>query len=252
MSVRIAVCEDCARDAEVLRGQMERYCREYGLPPFAVDVFSTGSAFSERCVPGVYDLVFMDIYLEHEDGMRVVRELRRLDQDCPIVFFTRSADHMLEAFEVNAAHYLTKPLAYPKLAQALDRCLRLCEKRSKFILLRTERALRRVLLSEIVFAEVFGNISVVHLKREDIHVRMTLKDLEREIEQAGGGAGFLRCHRSVLVNMDHITALRDSVFLMDTGLPVPISKYSRKQVIRAYEAFALQTMRDTHAVGAGI
>ena len=252
MGIRIAVCEDCPKDAELLRGQMNRYCRENGLPPFEVDIFSNGLMFSENWVPGTHDLIFMDIYLEHEDGMRVVRELRRLDQDCPVVFFTRSADHTLEAFEVNAAHYLTKPLSYEKLVQALDRCLRLHEKQSKFILLHTEKALRRVLLSEIISIEVFGNISVVHLKKEDIHTRTTLKDLEQKIDEAGGSAGFLRCHRSVLVNMNHITALCGSVFLVDTGLPVPISKYSRKQVIRTYETFALQNMRDSHAIGAGV
>ncbi|MCB6364870.1 LytTR family DNA-binding domain-containing protein [Intestinibacillus massiliensis] len=252
MSIKIAVCEDCPKDAEFLRGQMDRYCQDNSLPPFEVDIFSTGLTFSEHCVPGTYDLIFMDIYLEQEDGMQVIQELRRLDQDCPVVFFTRSADHMLEAFEVNATHYLTKPLAYPKLAQALDRCLRLHKKQSKFILLHTEKTLRRVLLREIIFVEVFGNISVVHLKKEDIHTRTTLKDMEREIEKAGGSAEFLRCHRSVLVNMNHITALHGSVFLMDTGLPVPISKYSRKQVVRAYELFALQNMRESHAVGAEV
>ena len=246
MSIRIAICEDCAKDAELLCGQINRYCGENNLPPFEIDLFPTGLLFSEHCVPGTYDLIFMDIYLQNEDGMRVIRELRQLDADCPVVFFTRSADHMLEAFEVNAARYLTKPLAYPKLVQALDRCLRLHEKQSRFILLHTEKALRKVLLHEIIFAEVFGNISVVHLKKEEIRTRITLKDLEQAIETAGGGTQFLRCHRSVLVNMHHITALRDSFFLMDTGLPVPISKYSRKQVVKTYEQFALAHMRDAH------
>ena len=252
MSIRVAVCEDCQKDAALLCGQMDRYCRENGLPPFQADVFPTGLAFAERCVPGSCDLIFMDIYLEQEDGMQVIRELRRLDRDCPVVFFTRSTDHAIEAFEVNAAYYLTKPLSYEQLARALDRCLRLHERRSKFLLLRTEKTLRKVFLSEIVFVEVFQNISVVHLKGEDIHIRTPLKELEQELEKAGGSAEFLRCHRSALVNMHHITALRDSVFLMDTGLPAPISKYSRKQVLRAYEAFALQNMRDGHAMGAGV
>lgn len=249
MGIRVAVCEDCAKDAELLRGQIGRYCREKHLPPFQVDIFPTAGAFSQCCVPGTYDLVFMDIYLQHEDGMQVIRELRQLDQECPVVFFTRSTDHMLDAFEVNATHYLTKPLSYEKLAQALDRCLRLRDKRAAFILLRTEKALRRVLLSEIVYIEVFKNTSVVHLSGEELHTRTTLKELELEIEAAGGGGAFTHCHRSVLVNMEHITALRDSVFLLDTGLPVPISKYCRRQVMQAYEAFALQNMRDSHAVG---
>ena len=251
MDMRIAVCDDCRKDAELLCGQLERYCRENGLAPFAVEVFDSGLTFSERCAPGRFDLVFMDIYLKNSDGMRVVRELRKLDPDCLVVFFTRSADHAVEAFEVNAAHYLTKPLAYEKLALAVDRCRKLREKQGRFLLLRTDKALRKVLLQEVVFAEVFDNISVVHLERESVQARIPLKDLETEIGQAGGEGDFLRCHRSALVNMNRIIALRGDFFLMDTGMPVPISKYNRKRIVRAYEDFALGKMRDSRAVGAG-
>lgn len=248
MKIKIAVCEDCQKDAGLLCRQISRYCRERSLPPYEVDVYKNGDALSEHWIPGAYDLVFMDIYLEHEDGMQVVRELRRLDRQCPIIFFTRSTDHAVEAFEVNAAHYLTKPLVYDKLVQALDRCRKHYEKQATFILLHSEKTVRKVRLAEIVFIEVFDNTSVIHLDSENLPARTPLKTLEEDIRQADTDGDFLRCHRSYLVNMNWIMALRKDFFLMDTGIPVPISKYSRKQIIKAYEDFALRKMRDAHAV----
>lgn len=245
MKSKIAVCEDCREDARVLCEQLLRYCSENSLPPYETDVFTDGSAFSSHFIPGKYDLIFMDIYLEKEDGMKLVRNLRRLDKECPIIFFTRSAGHAVEAFEVNAAHYLTKPLDYHQLAEALNRCQKLNARRSKFILLPAAGTIRKILISEIVFIEVFNNTSVIHLESENIPVRIPLKTLEENIRQAGSQSDFLRCHRSYLVNMNWIMALRNDFFLMDTGIPVPISRYSHRQVVRTYEDFALRNMKDS-------
>lgn len=248
MNIKIAVCEDCPKDAELLCEQISRYCCENGLPPYEVDIYADSFLFTRHYIPGSYDVIFMDIYLEHEDGMQMVRDLRKFDKECPIVFFTRSTDHAVEAFEVNAAHYLTKPLVYDKLVEALERCQKLHEKQSKFILLSTDKAVRKVRIAEIVFVEVFDNISVVHLTGENIPVRIPLKNLEENIKLADEHSAFLRCHRSYLVNMNWIMALRNDFFLMETGITVPISKYLKKQVIRAYEDFALKRIRDTPAL----
>jgi len=248
MNIKVAVCEDCKKDAGILCEQISRYCCENGFPPYQVDIYENGLDFFKDFVPERYDLIFIDIYLENEDGMQIARDLRKRDRECPIVFFTRSTDHAVEAFEVSAAHYLTKPLVYEKLVDALNRCQKLLEKQSKFILLSTEKTLRKIRIAEIIFIEVFDNTSVIHLDGENIPVRIPLKSLEEMIRQAGGYSDFLRCHRSYLINMSWIMALRSDFFLTDTGIPIPISKYTKKQVVRAYEDYALKRIRDTAAL----
>lgn len=249
---KIAVCEDCQKDAERLCEQLSRYCLEQGIPSYQINVYESGQAFLEHYVPGNYHLIFMDIYLENEDGMQVIRNLRKQDKDCPVVFFTRSTDHALEAYDVNAVHYLTKPLVYNKLVQALERCQKLHEKQARFILLHTEKTIRKVLLNEIIFVEVFNNTSVIHLGDETVSSRIPLKNLEEEICRAGGCSDFLRCHRSYLVNMNWVMAMQSNFFLMDTGTLIPISKYNRKQVIQLYEEFALRKMQDTAKTQEGV
>ncbi|MFR2848226.1 MAG: LytR/AlgR family response regulator transcription factor [Hungatella hathewayi] len=177
-------------------------------------------------------MVFMDIYLEQEDGMQVIRELRKTDKDCPVVFFTRSTDHAVEAFEVNAVHYLTKPLVYEKLADALSRCEKLHEKQAAFLLLPTEKKLRKVRLAEILYIEVFDNTCVIHLDGETIPVRIPLKNLETKIREVDAHSDFLRCHRSYLVNMNWIMALRNDYFLLDTGHRFPSPNISASRWFR--------------------
>lgn len=247
MNVKIAVCEDCQKDAELLCRQLSRYCRERTLPLYQVDVYESGHVFSEQYDPA-YSLIFMDIYLEHEDGMQVVRNLQKAGLTCPVIFFTRSTDHAIEAFNVNALHYLTKPLIYSKLVQALDRWREFCHKQAGFFLLHTEKDIRKILLHDIVFIEVFNNTSVVHLTNEAISSRVPLKDLEDTIRQADAHPDFLRCHRSYLINMNRITAYKNPFFVLDTGALIPVSKYRRGEVLRIYEDFALHKIKNIPAL----
>ena len=110
--------------------------------------------------------------------------------------------------------------------------------------------MQKIRVAEIVYIEVFNNISVVHLKRETVSSRISLKNLLMELTKTEADAEFLRCHRSYMVNMNWIRALKSDFFLMDTGIPVPISKYMKKQVICAYEEFALKQIRDTQTIPA--
>ncbi len=244
----IAICDDEKEFIREITNLLRRYEKESGKK-FRITEFCDGSDLLKGYQPDT-DLIFMDIYLEQDDGMRLAQNFRKADKECPIVFFTRSTDHAVEAFKVNAAHYLTKPLAYENLAEALDRCLRLHERQSKFILLPTEKAVQKIRVAEIVYIEVFNNISVVHLKRETVSSRISLKNLLMELTKTEADAEFLRCHRSYMVNMNWIRALKSDFFLMDTGIPVPISKYMKKQVICAYEEFALKQIRDTQTIPA--
>ena len=86
---------------------------------------------------------------------------------------------------------------------------------------------------------------MIHLDGETIPVRIPLKNLETKIREVDAHSDFLRCHRSYLVNMNWIMALRNDYFLLDTGASVPISKYIHKQVVQTYENFAIKKIRDT-------
>lgn len=70
----------------------------------------------------------------------------------------------------------------------------------------------------------------IHTLRQTVVTRRGLDDLEAVINSGD----FLRCHRSFLVNMNHIQGMEDSDFRMSDGALVPISAANRVSLRSAF------------------
>ena len=80
---------------------------------------------------GECDVVLLDIRMPGRDGLQLAAELNRRDPVPAVVFVTAHADHALEAFDLHAVDYLTKPVRRERLQAALQRAaLRLAQQRA--------------------------------------------------------------------------------------------------------------------------
>ena len=86
------------------------------------------SAFAAR---SPINIVFLDIYMDDANGIDTAHILRRFNTTCALVFITSSPDFALDAFEVNACHYLIKPPTEDKLLTALQRAQRVQSRASR-------------------------------------------------------------------------------------------------------------------------
>lgn len=104
--MRIAVCEDDQREREQLLDALRAWD-----PTRSAEIFADGASFLEaaRMAPP-FDIVFLDIYLPGENGMDVAGALREISPETGIVFVTTSREHAVEAFSIQALHYLVKPV----------------------------------------------------------------------------------------------------------------------------------------------
>ena len=112
--MRIAICDDEINEANNIRfALMDAESR------LEIDIFESGYAFLDSIKGGSqYDLVFMEIFLGNENGMDIVRAMQAISPDTQVIFSTISADHAVEAFEVNAIGYLVKPFNEADIVKA--------------------------------------------------------------------------------------------------------------------------------------
>lgn len=178
---RIAICDDEAAELDKTERMLSRYGGSHPKIDFVVDRFESVDELLYLAGEKGYmpDLLLMDIYMPEKLGTEAARELRCMGNESRIIFLTISKEHALDAFGVNAAQYLVKPVEESVLFSVLDRFLKeVEEERRKFILLRVNGRIQRISLNDIVYCEAQGKIQSLCLSDGTVHkLRMTITEI---------------------------------------------------------------------------
>jgi two-component system LytT family response regulator len=157
-------------------------------------------------------LVFLDVQMPECGGFDVL-ELLGTDLPQIVIFVTAYDEYALRAFEVGALDYLLKPFHDARFHQALHRAKdKLAhyslEQPTKRLVVRSPGQLLFLNVADIDWVEAASYYACLHVGRDTHIVRRTLSELESDL-----GEGFIRIHRSIIVNVDRIQALE----LQDAG-----------------------------------
>ena len=109
--MHIAVLEDDKNElAELLLALKE------GWDPIgAVGCYDSSEQLLLNSTVNDFDIAFLDIYMNDESGIDIAQKLLEISPNTEIVFTTASLDHAIKAFELNALHYLIKPVMQRRL-----------------------------------------------------------------------------------------------------------------------------------------
>ena len=201
--LRIALCDDersCREEAERL---LANYMQEKNLA-YSADLFESSSELLDAVERGVvHDVYLLDIFLPGVTGMSLATELRSRGIQSPVIFLTSSADHALEAFGVNAVHYLLKPCSQGQFFFGMEKAIgNLASHRSNTVVLKVENEARAVAVSRILYCESEDKYQRIYLEGgKRLLVRITAGELFRLLEEHGR---FYRCGRAHIVNLEHL------------------------------------------------
>ena len=226
--IKFAICDDEPLMAQELAGHLADYMKENRITAYSVSSFPNGRALLDAVER--FDVIFLDIQMEHPDGMETAKLLRRRGDHSLLVFVTVLKELVFDAFQVEAYDYLLKPLDSARFHQTMDRVLRSLEQRaSEDIVIQRGTGCEVVLLSDIVYCEVLGR--KIYLHKSDGTVSDyydKLEDLERRVD-----GRFFKCHRSYLVNLDYVRGCQDGQVLLFQGERIPASRLRERELTQA-------------------
>lgn len=234
-----ALCDDETHALHTLQSLVLSFCRERALKA-EIDCFSCGEDFlaSER----QYDIVFMDIYLTGISGMETIERFSN-SEHCQIVFTTTSREHAIEAFGLDAAHYLVKPLTAESVADAMERCLRrLGQGLEKSLAVRTGQGTISVPMEQITFIEVFDKLCIVHTDKNDFQTYTSLDALFEQLDDK-----FLRAQRSYVINMSFVESFLFDRVILRNGTEIMLSRNNRAELKKQYQKFLFGLARRNEA-----
>ncbi|MEZ3462027.1 MAG: LytTR family DNA-binding domain-containing protein [Lachnospiraceae bacterium] len=231
--MRIAICDD----EEAQRLLIQRYVEAWAADnkvALETELFASGESFWFAWEDdSSYDLLIFDIEMGQLNGMELAAGIRRKDEDIPILFVTGYDSYMAQGFEVAALHYLLKPLRKEKLFTVLDKLkkMRMRKKQEEKILFRAEEGPLSLPASKIWYIEAMAHQCILYTE-DTSHVLCS--SIGEMVRQLCGRREFVRCHRSYLVNVQHISAIVKPELVLDDGRRIPVSRSAEKEVGRVF------------------
>ncbi len=237
--LRFAICDDRARDRERLSQLVERYMHENGLSA-RMDEFDSGEALLAAVGDRGYDLVFLDIYMGNITGIETAVLLRQRF-NCAIILVTTSREHALEGFELNASHYLVKPVSYESVCECFRRCEHIIRSYVRQVEILSNRETVHIREADITYIEVFGNQCIVHTLSGSYDTYTSLNSLYERLDKKQ----FLYPHRSYVVNLSFISKATGAKIELKNGISVSVSRSERAAIRQRYIEYLLETTRST-------
>ena len=159
---------------------------------------------------GAFDLVLLDVRMPGMDGVQVAQAIASLEKPPAVVFVTAHAEHAVQAFDVAAVDYLTKPVRLERLQQALQKVERLTRTNQRqqpdsiaeFLIIQDRGRTERVPLTEVVYLKAELKYITVRTAARSYILDGSLNELEDKY-----AAQFMRIHRNALIARHAVRAL---------------------------------------------
>ena len=225
---RIAVCDDEESERNAINRVLQAYLQARPELNAQISLFSTGYALLDELDRGPdFDIYILDILMPRMDGITLGRQLRENQLDGEILYLTTSRDYAIDSYEVNALHYLVKPVEKSKLFSVLDRALESHSTRLlKSCTVNTPDGLRRISMDSILYVEQASRAPHYHLSTGEAVSGSTLREPFLTALQALLEEGrFFACGSSYVLNFQRVQGFSrgDAQFTNGSRLRIPKS-----------------------------
>ena len=228
-AICITICDDETFMLDLLEEKVKKM-----LPSAVTERFLSGRELLEGSTKA--DILFLDIQMPEINGMETARLFRKQRRDAIIIFVTADPEYVFQAFDVGAFHYLVKPLEDDKFSEVFGNAVQEIESRKRgsrepdeeYIMIQAGGVHTKILLKDIIYAEVFNRKVIIHTVSGDTEYYGKLSDLEKKT-----GEDFFRTHRSYLIHFRYVLKYDAMSVVMERGT-VLVAKQNYPKFVKQY------------------
>ena len=178
------------------------------------------------------DMAFFDIDFDRDEqnGIDIARSLRQVNGSALIFFVTNYIDYAPAGYEVQAFRYILKRDLKEVLERYVLQAMEQLAESREYLRLQDQDQIIDVPLEQIIYLEVLDHYVSIHAGEDTYTLGATLSSMESEME----AHGFLRIHKSYLVNMAHIRKFRSRECLLTDGTTLAVSEKNYSQQKQKY------------------
>lgn len=219
MIYQIAICDDEPTICNLLKSAVRKWSR-MKEKKIKVQTFSSAESFLFTYEEDKsFHILLLDIEMPGMNGVDLAQIIREQNKSIQIIFVTGYMDYIAQGYDVEALHYLLKPINEDKLFEVLDKACERISVSEKVLYIESSGEMVQVPLHSILYAEVDKNYVTLYTNQGKYTKKQTLTDLEKELDE-----GFFRTGRSFLVNLIHIKRTSKTEVELKNGHTIPLSR----------------------------
>lgn len=222
--IHIAICDDEQDFVTHLTALLSDYAAETD-EEIKLTTYCDGLDLIEQYDTTI-DLIFLDIKMNHVNGLKAAKRIRQMDEKVGIIFLTTLTQYGLEGYKYQASNYIIKPITYGRLKEEMDSWLKhYRQDDNPFIVVTNDTGKYKVFLKSLRFIETFNRNLLLHTEQENIICYKKMKEMEAEVSQHG----FVRCHSGYLVNLFYVKRIEKLDIVLITDERIPVSQLKKKE-----------------------
>lgn len=223
----VAICDDSEQDARFVQHLAECWAKDRGIDLKSMIFSSAENFLFYYAEDKKFDILLLDVEMGAMDGVTMAKRIRRDNEAVQIVFITGYSDYIAEGYEVEALHYLMKPVRQDKFFAVLDRALEKQKQNERCLNLELSGEMIRIPFYEIRYLDVVKNYVTVHAK-QDYTLKRSLGEFEKELDDR-----FFRAGRGQILNLRQIRRVTKTEVYLADGTVLPLSRGAYEPLNRA-------------------
>lgn len=159
---KLAICDDNPTDCDYVYALVQNWAESKNIS-IKINTFPFAESFLFHYAEEKdYDMLLLDVEMGEMDGVTMAKAIRKQNETVQIIFITGYSDYIAEGYEVDALHYLMKPVREEKLFEVLTRACEKIKKNERCLYLDLSGEMIRIAFFEIYYVDVQKNYVTIH------------------------------------------------------------------------------------------
>ena len=224
--LELAICDDDI----ILCNWLEQKLLHYGKAndcQISIEIYYSAEQLLNRLEEESYDMLFLDICLEHENGIDIGTEIRKKNygKELRITYISTYQEYAMKLFRIHPFDFLVKPIREEELFRVIGELRELLKERKKIFEYTDTKGIHKISYDKILYFYSLGKRVHIVTSEKEYEYRGKLKDVADVTEEY-----FLLIHKSYLINMEHVEHYEYDNVVMKDKTRLCISKANRKKV----------------------
>ena len=196
--LHIAICDDEENEIEYLKHAVEDWAKKEDILT-NIETYASAESFLlqyEECKD--YKILLLDVKMSGMSGIDLAKKIRQNQDNAEIFFITSHFEFIGEGYEVDALHYLVKPVKVSKMDEVPSKAKRKIEAGEPSIIIHYEGEVVKLNEEEILYLESLSHYVAIYTKDKEYKIKANISTFAQEL-----GEDFYQTHRSYLVSLKH-------------------------------------------------